>query len=172
MSNLSELLEQAKPEDMSLREVARQANKRGYKLTAGTLSKYFQGMHGTPDESTILALHEVLRIPLKDLRTAAELPTGADEPYTPPSEANRLDLRQRHAVDEIIRLLAREGTTTDDQSATTPQHDDNPTEDEPEVAPDEHQRPTKRVTRSTRYRAPAKSTSRPHRPKTPESDQT
>lgn len=140
MSKLSELLTQAKAEDMSLREIARRAQKRGHKLTVGTASKYFRGMHGVPDEATLLALHEVLNIPLEDLRTAADLPTGVDEPYDPPSVANRLDLRQRKAVDEIIRLLVRD-EQSDDQSATSKPEPDH-TDDDQEAVPDEQPRPT------------------------------
>ena len=163
MSKLSELLTQAKAEDMSLREIARRAQKRGHKLTVGTASKYFRGMHGTPDEETLLALHEVLNIPLEDLRTAADLPTGTDEPYEPPSEANRLDLRQRKAVDEIIRLFAREGRTGEPESTTSTERDQTADqESDPEEHHNaQHQRPTMtRRKKRSRLSEPHAATSR------------
>ena|SRR5690625_56897 len=153
MSKLSELLTQAKAGDMSLREIARRAQKRGHKLTVGTASKYFRGLHGTPDEETLLALHEVLNIPLEDLRAAADLPTGTNEPYEPPSEANRLDLRQRKAVDEIIRLFAREERTGEPQSPTSTEQDQT-ADQEPE--PEEHHNAQQQRTTMTRRKKRAR----------------
>lgn len=109
MSALSELLKQrVATQKIGVREIARRAQDRGHSLSHGTVSKYLSGQHPeVPAEETLRAFHDVLDIPLEQLRKAAGLPAGAPGPYTPPSEADRLDLDQREAVDQIIRLLAR-----------------------------------------------------------------
>jgi len=68
-----------------------------------------RGDHGRPDESTLVALAAVLKVPLADLRAAAGLPSELTTPYTPPPEASRLTRRQRLAVDEVIRAMLDPG---------------------------------------------------------------
>lgn len=109
MSALSELLAQrVAAQKIGVREIARRAQERGHTLSHGTVSKYLSGRHPeVPAEETLRALHDVLGIPLEQLREAAGLPVGLPEPYRPPAEADRLDPEQREAVDQVIRLLAR-----------------------------------------------------------------
>lgn len=105
MSALSNLLVEANREHLSARALAREARERGYSLNHDTAARYLRGDHGTPDEATLLALSEILQIPLRQLRLAAELPHELTDPYTPPAESSRLSRRQRKAVDEIIRAM-------------------------------------------------------------------
>lgn len=105
MSTLSELLTRANDAKRSARAIARAAQERGHTLNHDTAARYLRGDHGVPDEATLIAFSEVLDVPLRDLRTAAQLPSESTEPYVPPSESSRLTRRQRRAVDEIIRAM-------------------------------------------------------------------
>jgi transcriptional regulator with XRE-family HTH domain len=105
MTALSNLLQSVNAGRLSARGLAREAQERGYTLNHDTAARYLRGDHGNPDEATLVALSEVLNVPLKRLRTAAGLPDELTAPYTPPAEASRLTRRQRQAVDEIIRAM-------------------------------------------------------------------
>lgn len=105
MSALSQLLGAHNDGRLSARAIAREARERGYTLNHDTAARYLRGDHGKPDEATLVALAEVLEIPLAKLRAAAGLPSESTEPYVPPAEASRLSRRQRLAVDEIIRAM-------------------------------------------------------------------
>ena len=109
MTALSELLSAANDNALSARAIARAANERGYSLNHDTAARYLRGDHGKPDEATLVALADVLRIPLARLRDAAGLPSELTEPYVPPAEASRLTRRQRLAVDEVIRSMLDPG---------------------------------------------------------------
>ncbi len=110
MTRLSEVLTAANTGGLSARAVARRAQERGHSLNHDTAARYLRGDHGRPDESTLLALADVLAVPLATLRAAAGLPSEQTDPYIPPLEANRLSRRQRRAVDEIIRAMLDPGT--------------------------------------------------------------
>lgn len=105
MTALSDLLVEHNTSGVSARAVARRAQEMGHTLNHDTAARYLRGDHGVPDEATLIALGEVLRIPLRDLRAAANLPTETTAPYVPPPEASRLTRRQRRAVDEVIRAM-------------------------------------------------------------------
>lgn len=105
MSALSELLVASNRTGLSARALARTAQERGHSLNHDTAARYLRGDHGTPDEATLVALSDVLDVPLRKLRTAADLPDESTSPYVPPAEASRLTRRQRRAVDEIIRAM-------------------------------------------------------------------
>lgn len=105
MSALSDLLSEANSERLSARFIARAAKQAGFTLNHDTAARYLRGDHGRPDETTLLALSKVLRVPLGKLRAAASLPAEETEPYRPPVEASRLNRRQRRAVDEVIRAM-------------------------------------------------------------------
>jgi transcriptional regulator with XRE-family HTH domain len=114
---LSDLLVASNKTGLSARAVARKAQELGHSLNHDTAARYLRGDHGIPDEATLLALSEVLGVPLRDLRAAADLPSEATAPYLPPAEASRLTRRQRRAVDEIIRAMiepARSRATRDE----------------------------------------------------------
>jgi transcriptional regulator with XRE-family HTH domain len=105
MSALSDLLSGANTAGRSARALARAARERGHTLNHDTAARYLRGDHGVPDEATLIAFADVLGVPMRDLRAAAELPTESTDPYVPPPEASRLTRRQRRAVDEIIRAM-------------------------------------------------------------------
>jgi hypothetical protein len=105
MSGLSELLVARNTSGSSARALARRAQELGHTLNHDTAARYLRGDHGVPDEATLVAFSEVLRVPLRDLRVAADLPSDTTAPYVPPPEASRLTRRQRRAVDEVIRAM-------------------------------------------------------------------
>lgn len=105
MTALSDTLGEANSAGLSARAIARAARERGHTVNHDTAARYLRGDHGTPDESTLVAFADVLDIPLRRLRAAANLPTESTDPYRPPAEASRLTRRQRRAVDEIIRAM-------------------------------------------------------------------
>jgi transcriptional regulator with XRE-family HTH domain len=105
MTALSELLVKRNAAGSSARALARRAQELGHTLNHDTAARYLRGDHGVPDEATLVAFSDVLRIPLRELRAAADLPAETTSPYVPPAEASRLSRRQRRAVDEIIRAM-------------------------------------------------------------------
>jgi hypothetical protein len=105
VSGISDLIARSNTAGLSARALSRAARERGYTLNHDTAARYLRGDHGLPDEVTLMALSDVLNIPLRKLRAAAGLPTDSIEPYVPPAEASRLTRRQRRAVDEIIRAM-------------------------------------------------------------------
>jgi transcriptional regulator with XRE-family HTH domain len=117
MTALSDLLSAHNDGARSARSIAREARERGHTLNHDTAARYLRGDHGKPDEATLIALADVLDIPLARLRDAAGLPSESTEPYLPPAEASRLTRRQRLAVDEIIRAMLDPRPATGDQLA-------------------------------------------------------
>jgi hypothetical protein len=109
MTALSDLLSTHNDGLRSARAIAREARERGHSLNHDTAARYLRGDHGKPDETTLIALADVLEVPLATLRRAAGLPSESTEPYVPPVEASRLSRRQRLAVDEIIRAMLDTG---------------------------------------------------------------
>lgn len=109
MTALSELLAKSNRSGLSARAIARAARERGHSINHDTAARYLRGDHGRPDEATLVAFADVLRVPLARLRVAADLPAEQTAPYTPPAEASRLTRRQRRAVDEIIRAMLEPG---------------------------------------------------------------
>src|SRR5919197_1846799 len=105
MTALSDLLVASNKAGLSARAVAPLARERGYTLNHDTAARYLRGDHGVPDEATLIAFAEILKIPMRDLRAAANLPSETTTPYVPPPEASRLTRRQRRALDEIIRAM-------------------------------------------------------------------
>lgn len=116
MTALSDLLVRSNVDGWSTREIARRAEKNEHTLAQPTVSKYMSGRHGKPTEAVLAAFSDVLNIPIDKLREAAGVPTGAESPWTPPSEANRLDLRQRRALEELIRSMVTSETIGEDQT--------------------------------------------------------
>lgn len=106
MSALSAYLQQAAG-GRGGRELARAAERAGIRLSQATANRYLAGQHGRPSEDVLAAFHQLLGVPLGELRAAAGLPVGAEEPWTPPAEAHRLSPRQRRALDELIRAMAQ-----------------------------------------------------------------
>lgn len=103
VSTLSQLLAQHQG-DLSQRDISRKARERGHTLSHAAVADAFKGK-GRPDESTLLALSEVLSIPMAKLHEAVGVVTDDHDPYQPPPEAARLSTRQRNAVNELIRSM-------------------------------------------------------------------
>lgn len=123
MTALSDLLSTANRAGLSARAIARTARERGHSINHDTAARYLRGDHGRPDEATLVAFADVLRIPLTKLRLAADLPAEQTAPYSPPPEASRLTRRQRRAVDEIIRaMLEPTRATVTDLPTARPTH--------------------------------------------------
>lgn len=116
MTALSDLLADANVQGWSTREIARRAQKNGHKLSQASANVYLAGRHGSPTEPVLAAFSDVLNIPIDKLRTAAGVPAGTGSPWTPPSEANRLDTRQRRALEELIRSMVASETSGEDRS--------------------------------------------------------
>jgi transcriptional regulator with XRE-family HTH domain len=112
MSELSELLQAENSKGLSARAISQAARELGFTLNHDTAARYLRGEHGTPDESTLRAFSTVLGVSLSKLRRAASLPADVTEPYRPPLEADRLNRRQRRAVDEIIRAMLQPPLTS------------------------------------------------------------
>lgn len=105
MSALSDALNEANVEGWSAAEIARRS---GDLIHRATVADVMRGKHAKKPSDEVLHAFTVVfpRLTLQQLRSLAGLPAGENEPYQPPAEANRLDVRQRRAVDELIRLLA------------------------------------------------------------------
>jgi Helix-turn-helix len=107
VSDLSDLLNRHIPEGVTNRELERQC---GGAISRSTINKYRNGTHGDPTEEVLRVFHEMLRIPMTELRAAADQSPGESGPWVPPVEADRMDGRQRKAVKELIRsFVATQG---------------------------------------------------------------
>lgn len=133
MSELSELLTRSLPDGWSGRQVARDAERRGLRLSPATANNYLNGRGGRPSEDVLKAFSAVLTIPLARLRAAAGLPAGEGHEYTPPAEASRLNRRQRLAVDELIRSIVTTQEVTNAQTQE-PRQEARGTSEQPEAA--------------------------------------
>jgi len=74
-------------------------------LDRATVYRYLAGSHPrSPAESVLEAFAKVLPgVTVVELRAAANLSTGAEEPWVPPVEANRLSYAQRRALESFIK---------------------------------------------------------------------
>lgn len=70
-----------------------------------TVYRYLAGNHPrNPPELVLQAFADALPgASVSELRAAAQLPPGVNEPWVPPAEANRLNLAQRRALDAFIK---------------------------------------------------------------------
>ena len=104
MTALSDLLNKHLPDGWTASDIERAAQTKGHVITRQTAWGFLRGRHATkPDEETLIALADVLRIPITKVRTAAGMPPGENEPWTPPIESARLNRRQRAALEDFIR---------------------------------------------------------------------
>lgn len=74
-------------------------------LDRATVYRYLAGSHPrSPAEAVLEAFAAVLPgVSVVELRAAANLSTGAEEPWVPPVEANRLSYAQRRALETFIK---------------------------------------------------------------------
>jgi hypothetical protein len=74
-------------------------------LDRATVYRYLAGSHPrSPAETVLEAFAAVLPgVSVVELRAAANLSTGAEEPWVPPVEANRLSYPQRRALEAFIK---------------------------------------------------------------------
>ena len=74
-------------------------------LDRATVYRYLAGSHPrSPAESVLEAFAKVLPgVTVVELRAAANLSAGAEEPWVPPVEANRLSYAQRRALESFIK---------------------------------------------------------------------
>lgn len=106
MSHLSEYL-QAHKGDRSIREIGRECGRRGHDVGESTVIPYFKGDNSGTSDKVLVALADVLNLPVTRLRELAEKPAGEPTPWNPPVEANMMNGRQRKAVDELIRSFVK-----------------------------------------------------------------
>lgn len=111
MTPFSDLIREHIPDGWSNRRVAAEAHRLKVKLSRATVDTYTRDDHGRPTPEIIQAFHDVLRIPLPRLRSAADVQVGEATPWRPPHEADQLTRRQRAAITELIRSIVDTSTT-------------------------------------------------------------
>lgn len=111
MSKLSNLINDALDRTgrggMSSRELSGLVNGA---IGKDTITRYRRGDHAIPSEGVLEALSVLTSVDMDTLRRAAGS-AGKGE-WTPPGESVRLTLRQRQALDELIRAIV----ATEDRS--------------------------------------------------------
>lgn len=110
MTELSKLLNEAKDAGRNVDHWVEQAAKAGHDIDRATVFKALKGEHAkNPRESTLQGLAFVFDIDVRDLREAVDKPRGELGPWTPTSEAARLDQAQRDALDTLIKTIVQGG---------------------------------------------------------------
>lgn len=119
MSALSELLQGANKESLSMQKITDRARTRGHDIGKDTIWKYMTGRHGkTVQREHLEALADVFPgVTLQSLEEAAKLPPDLGD-YTPPPEARALSRDERDAVTTIIKSMARGKVQTGPRQAT------------------------------------------------------
>jgi hypothetical protein len=73
-------------------------------IDRSTVYRYLNGLHSkTPPEFVLAAFAQTLGCSVVELREAAGVAIGEEEPWVPPLEANRLSRGQREALETFIR---------------------------------------------------------------------
>jgi hypothetical protein len=95
-------------------------------LDRATVYRYLAGSHPRrPAEAVLEAFARVLPgVTVVELRAAANLSAGAEEPWVPPVEANRLSHAQRRALESFIKATV--GPMDDDDEPAQRQADAQP----------------------------------------------
>lgn len=140
-------------------------------LHTTTVSRLVNGV-GTPKPGVVEAVAKALRVDVRFVAEWAHQVRTESKPYEPPAEVNLLTRREQDAITELIRSIAAREARADDPSTTSTETEpDDDMEAEPDKEPNNARtRPTKTVTRSRRYQAPARSTSPGRRPDGQETD--
>ncbi|MEO7261002.1 MAG: hypothetical protein ABI047_07090 [Jatrophihabitantaceae bacterium] len=102
MSTLSDYLNEHLPDGWQKPQLVEALNGT---LDRATVYRYLAGGHPrSPAEAVLEAFAAVLPgVTVVELRAAANLSTGAEEPWVPPVEANRLNYPQRRALEAFIK---------------------------------------------------------------------
>lgn len=97
-------------------------------LDRATVYRYLAGSHPrSPAEAVLEAFAAVLPgVSVVELRAAANLSTGAEEPWVPPVEANRLSYAQRRALETFIKATVGPVDDTDEPAHPEPALDVRP----------------------------------------------
>lgn len=117
----------------SIRDLSRKSG-----VAVETVRRLVQGSRKAPRDETLRAVAGALGLPLATISAwAGAAASDIERPYTPPAEANRLTLRQREAVDELIRLLAikEAGGEHEQRSAPNSEGPDGPAPNVHELRP-------------------------------------
>ena len=91
-------------------------------LDRATVYRYLAGSHPrSPAEAVLEAFAAVLPgVSVVELRAAANLSTGAEEPWVPPVEANRLSYAQRRALEAFIKATVGPVDDVDEPASPEP----------------------------------------------------
>ena len=91
-------------------------------LDRATVYRYLAGSHPrSPAEAVLEAFAAVLPgVTVVELRAAANLSTGAEEPWVPPVEANRLNYPQRRALEAFIKATVGPVDDTEEPAQQEP----------------------------------------------------
>ncbi|MDO5758977.1 MAG: helix-turn-helix domain-containing protein [Rhodobacterales bacterium] len=96
----------------SINQLARKSG-----VSVETARRVVQGTRKNPSERTLRKIARALGVPASEVGRWAGKPLDAREaPYTPPREASMLNLRERNAIDEIIRILVESRTRSLDDA--------------------------------------------------------
>jgi len=97
-------------------------------LDRATVYRYLAGSHPrSPAESVLEAFARVLPgVTVVELRAAANLSAGAEEPWVPPVEANRLNYAQRRALESFIKATVGPVDEAEEPAREQPDADQTP----------------------------------------------
>jgi hypothetical protein len=91
------------------RRLAELAQHAGHDISHATLNRLRQGTYATrPSDASIRAIAYLADVSENAAFTAAGVTTPAAVAYEPPAEAQRMNTRQRKAVDELLRAFVRD----------------------------------------------------------------
>jgi hypothetical protein len=120
VSSLSDYLNAHLPEGWQKPQLVEALHGR---LDRATVYKYLAGNHPlNPQEHVLQAFAAVLPgVTVMRLRAAANQPVGAELPWIPPVEANRLTMPQRRALDAFIKATVAASELLTADAAPLPQ---------------------------------------------------
>lgn len=105
MSRISELLHSRLPKGWSVREVARQVEKRGHTASLPTVTALFAGKVKRPTIATLEAVADVLPVTVNEMLRALDMP-GVERKWQPPEEAHLLAPEVQDSITQMIRAIA------------------------------------------------------------------
>jgi hypothetical protein len=91
------------------RRLAELAQRAGHDISHATLNRLRQGTYATrPSDASIRAIAYLADVSENTAFAAARVSAPAAVAYDPPAEAQRMNTRQRKAVDELLRAFVRD----------------------------------------------------------------